>query len=162
MERKDIADFVRHLNDWDVQQWLTIAPFPYEHTDGEAYLAIIQANHVTVHPTAFVIADRTTDLALGAASVEIGEAAQGELGYWLGREHWGRGLMKEAVTTIVRHAAAHPDIRRLVAVTDPEKTRSQRVLLACGLADRGLRDRPQSSRRGSRQVREYELVLEPR
>ncbi|HEX6119078.1 MAG TPA: GNAT family N-acetyltransferase [Dongiaceae bacterium] len=79
MEREDIADFVRHLNDWDVQQWLTIPRFPYEHTDGEAYLAIVQANHATAHPTAFVIADRTSDLALGAAAVEIGEA-QGELG----------------------------------------------------------------------------------
>jgi 8-oxo-dGTP diphosphatase len=162
MERKDIADFVRHLNDWDVQQWLTIPPFPYEHADGEAYLAIVQANHAAAHPTAFVIADRASDLALGAASVEIGEEAQGELGYWLGREHWGRGLMKEAGAAIVRHAAAHPGIRRLVAVTDPENTRSQRVLMACGLADRGLRGRPQPSRRGSAQMREYELVLEPR
>jgi RimJ/RimL family protein N-acetyltransferase len=162
MERKDIADFVRHLNDWDVQQWLTIPPFPYEHTDGEAYLAVVQANHATAHPTAFVIADRTSDLALGAASVEIGEEAQGELGYWLGREYWGRGLMKEAVAALVRHAAAHRGIRRLVAVIDPENVRSQRVLTACGLTDRGLRGRPQPSRRGSTQVREYELVFEPR
>lgn len=162
MERKDIADFVRHLNDWDVQQWLTIPPFPYEHTDGEAYLAVVQANHATAHPTAFVIADRTSDLALGAASVEIGEEAQGELGYWLGREHWGRGLVKEAVAALVRHAAAHRGIRRLVAVTDAGNVRSQRVLTACGLADRGLRGRPQPSRRGSTQVREYELVFEPR
>ena len=162
MERKDIADFVRHLNDWDVQQWLTIPPFPYEHTDGEAYLAIVRANHATAHPTAFVIADRTSDLALGAAAVEIGEGAQGELGYWLGREHWGHGLMKEAVAALVCHALAHPDIRRLIAVTDPGNTRSQRVLTACGLIDCGLRDRARPSRRGSTQVRKYKLVPEPR
>ena len=29
MERKDIADFVRDLSDWEVQQWLWIPPFPY-------------------------------------------------------------------------------------------------------------------------------------
>ncbi|HEX6119079.1 MAG TPA: GNAT family N-acetyltransferase [Dongiaceae bacterium] len=70
--------------------------------------------------------------------------------------------MREAVAAIVCHALAHPGIRRLVAVTDPDNTRSQRVLAACGLADRGLHDRSQASRRGSTKVREYELALEPR
>jgi RimJ/RimL family protein N-acetyltransferase len=69
-------------------------------------------------------------------------------------------LATEAVSALVRHAAAHPDIQQLVADTDPGNTRSQRVLAACGLADRGLRDRRQSSRRGSKQVRSYELVPE--
>jgi len=60
---------------------------------------------------------------------------------------------------LLGHAVAHPELRRLVAVTDPDNIRSQRVLAACGLADHGLRDRRQASRRGSRQVRSYELAL---
>jgi RimJ/RimL family protein N-acetyltransferase len=161
-EPKDVDAFVRHLNDWEVQQWLTQPPFPYSHKDGEAYLAIVRANHATPHPTIFVIGDNATDAALGAAAVDIDREGTGVLGYWLGREHWGRGLMKEAVSALLHHALAHPEIQRLAAVTDPDNTRSQRVLTACGLADRGLRDRRQSSRHGSKQVRSYELVLQKR
>ena len=158
MEPKDIADFVRDLSDWEVQQWLLMPPFPYRHADGEAYLAIVQANHETAHPTIFVIADKATDAALGAASIDIDRAGTGVLGYWLGRSHWGRGLMKEAVGALVRHAQGHPALRRLIATADPDNGRSHSVLTGCGLSAGGLTDRPQPTRRGSTQLRNYELA----
>lgn len=160
MEPRDIDPFVRDLCDWEVQQWLTMPPFPYERKDGEAYLAIVRANHGTAHPTLFVIADRSSDVALGTVSVDIDGEGRGELGYWLGRAHWSGGIMKEAVAALLRHARDHPSLRRLIAVTDPANVRSQRVLAACGFVTRGLKDRPKPSRRGSMQVLEYELPLE--
>ena len=156
----DIADFVRHLNDWEVQQWLTIPPFPYKHEDGEAYLKIIRSNHATILPSTFVVADKASDAALGAVSINIDAHSVGELGYWLARVAWGRGVMKEAVLALLLHAKDHPALRRIVAVTDPENLRSQRVLLASGFVDRGLSDRPQPSRRGSTQVHNYELPID--
>jgi len=48
----------------------------------------------------------------------------------------------------------------LVAVTDPENLRSQRVLTALGFKDLGLRDRPLPTRRGSTQQRSYELLID--
>jgi RimJ/RimL family protein N-acetyltransferase len=159
MERKDIADFVRDLSDWEVQQWLSIPPFPYRHEDGEAYLAIVRNNHMTSHPTVFAVADKSSDEALGAVSIDIHSNGIGELGYWLGRTHWGRGIMKEAVAALLRHAIEHPALRQLVAVTDPENLRSQRVLTALGFKDLGLRDRPSPSRRSSTQQRSYELPI---
>ena len=160
MEPNDIERFVRDLCDWEVQQWLTLPPFPYERKDGAAFLAIVRANHTTAHPTMFVIAERSTDEALGTVSIAIDSEGCGELGYWLGRAHWGRGIMKEAVAALLRHALGHPSLRRLIAVTDPDNVRSQRILSACGLAERGLKDRPKPSRRGSRHLLEYELPIE--
>jgi 8-oxo-dGTP diphosphatase len=160
MAPKDIDQFVRHLNDWEVQQWLTIPPFPYERSDGEAFLAIAQRNHATSHPTVFVIADLGTDDGIGIASVDIDADGTGELGYWLARSHWGRGLMKDAVAALVHHAKRHPALRRLVAVTDPGNLRSQRVLETCGFLKRGLADRAKPSRRGSTQVLAYEVPIE--
>jgi RimJ/RimL family protein N-acetyltransferase len=159
MEPKDIDGFVRDLSDWEVQQWLTQPPFPYQRKDGEAYMAIVQGNHATPHPTLFVIADKASDTALGTAGVDIDAEGTAELGYWLGPAHWGRGIMPEAVAALLRHARRHPTLRRLRAVTDPENLRSQRVLAACGLLDRGLVARREPSRRGSIQVRHYELPI---
>jgi len=161
MEPRDIDDFVRDLNDWEVQQWLALPPFPYERKDGEAFLAIMHADHAGAHPTMFVMADLSSDAALGVVSVDRddGDSATGVLGYWLGREHWGRGYMKEAAAATVRHARKHPALRRITSVTDPENARSQSILLACGFRDLGLENRPQPSRRGSMQMRRYDLVL---
>jgi RimJ/RimL family protein N-acetyltransferase len=159
MEPKDIDGFVRDLNDWEVQQWLAQPPFPYARKDGEAYLAIVRANHATPHPTVFVIADQSTDSALGVVSVDIDAEGTGVVGYWFGRDHWGQGFAKEAASAVVRHALGHPSLRRLTSVTDPENVRSQRVLTACGLIDCGLKDRDPPSRRGATQLRRYELNI---
>ena len=159
MEPKDIDAFVRDLGDWEVQQWLAQPPFPYARKDGEWYLDVVRNNHKTTYPTIFVVADKASDAALGAASVDIDGAGTGVLGYWFGRDHWGRGIAREAVGALVRHARRHPAIRLIVAVTDPENFRSQRVLAAAGLADCGIIDRQLPSRRGATQMRRYELVI---
>jgi len=159
MEPKDIDAFVRDLNDWEVQQWLARPPFPYARSDGEAYLVIMRANHATHHPTMFVITETEGDAALGAISIDLDGSDTGVLGYWLGRDHWGRGYTKEAAIALMRHAAQHPDLHRIVAVTNPENERSQSILRACGFHDLGLEDRATPSRRGAMQLRRYELVL---
>jgi RimJ/RimL family protein N-acetyltransferase len=160
MEPKDIDGFVRDLCDWEVQQWLSIPPFPYQRKDGEAYLAIVSANHGTTHPTVFVVADKSSNEGLGTAAVTIDGDGTGALGYWLGRAHWGRGIMKEAAAALLRHALGHPSLRQLMADTDPENLRSQRVLTALGFRDGGLSDRPSPSRRGSTQLRRYEFPID--
>ena len=159
MEPKDIEPFVRDLSDWEVQQWLAQPPFPYARTDGEWYLDVVRKNHKTSYPTTFVVADKESDAALGAASIDIDGAGTGVLGYWFGRDHWGRGIAQEAVGALVRHARKHPSIRTIVAVTDLENLRSQRVLAASGLTDCGIVDREAPSRRGATQMRRYELVI---
>ncbi len=159
MEPRDIEPFVRALNDWEVQQWLAQPPFPYEREHGEAYLAVMQANHAVPCPTLFVMADKASDAALGVVSIDVGLDGIGMLGYWLGRSHWGQGYTTAAVRALVAHARSHPDLRRIAAVTDPENHRSQRVLGAGGLVSLGLQDRAPPSRRGSTRLLRYELVV---
>lgn len=159
MEQEDIVEFVRYLNDWEVQQWLWIPPYPYAAKDGEAYLTIVQSDHATTHPIAFVVADGSTDSALGATAIGIDGQGKGELGYWFGRQHWGRGFAREAVTALLAHAGNHPRLRQLVAVTDPDNIRSQQVLLTYGLTDLGIRDRSAPNRRGATRERCFELVF---
>ncbi len=159
MVPEDIDQFVRHLNDWEIQQWLAQPPFPYERRHAEDFLAIVRANHATIYPTMFVAADKASDLALGFVSVDISATGEGVLGYWLGRDHWGKGLATEAVTALIRHAKGHPTLRSIAAVTDVDNTRSQRVLASAGLADRGLRDRDRPSRRNATVLRRYEMAI---
>ena len=159
MEPRDIDPFVNALNDWEVQQWLAQPPFPYERVHGEAYLSIMQANHARPCPTVFVMADKTSDAALGTAGIDVGDDGIGTLGYWLGRPHWGHGFAQEAVRAVMAHARGHPDLRLIAATTDPDNQQSQRVLSAGRLVNLGLHDRTPPSRRGSTRMLRYELVI---
>lgn len=63
-----------------------------------------------------------------------------ELGYRLGRHHWGHGYATEAARLARDHALGPLGLDRLVAVTYPENTPSRRVLRKVGFRETGESD----------------------
>ncbi|NYE63717.1 RimJ/RimL family protein N-acetyltransferase [Duganella sp. 1224] len=51
-----------------------------------------------------------------------------EIGYILGRPHWGRGYMKEALAAMIGHAFGPLALRRLEADIHPDNVASERLL----------------------------------
>lgn len=60
------------------------------------------------------------------------ESGSAEVGYWLGREFWGRGLATTAARAITDHAFAVTDLRRLQASVFSWNPASARVLEKAG------------------------------
>lgn len=70
-----------------------------------------------------------------------GDGTQGELSYWLGRAHWGRGIGRRMVARAVDWAlGAHPALRRLTARVRPDNPASARALARAGFVSAGHRD----------------------
>ncbi len=70
-------------------------------------------------------------------SIGFGQAGgQAELGYWIGREHWGRGCASEAARAVLRLAAALGH-RRVVAGHFVDNPASGRVLRKVGFRSTG-------------------------
>lgn len=63
--------------------------------------------------------------------------AEREVGYWLGAEHWGRGLAPEALDCFAGWCRTTLGLGRLWIVAYPENLRSQRVALKCGFRPAG-------------------------
>lgn len=61
-----------------------------------------------------------------------------EIGYDLTPEHWGKGLMREALTAIIDHCFAHLDVNRLQALVMPRNERSKQLLTGLGFVREGL------------------------
>jgi RimJ/RimL family protein N-acetyltransferase len=156
LEAKDIQPIVRMIGNWEVSQWLAVPPYPYAIGDGEAYLGFMRRDHAGGHPTHFAIAEATRDRVIGGAAIALRGCGIGEIGYWIGQEHWGLGYAAEAVDALIRHGNAHPDIARLIALADPENLRSHRVLVKSGFRLTGTARRAVPSRRGTRMERRYE------
>lgn len=55
-----------------------------------------------------------------------------ELGYWLGREYWGRGLVPEAVKAVMGYARNTRGVNRVYIAYFDGNDRSRRVTEKCG------------------------------
>ena len=79
---------------------------------------------------------------VGAISVGLNsgdDKCRGELGYVLATEHWGKGIMVEAVRMATKEVFCHvAGLERIEALVDEENRASQRVLEKVGFVREGL------------------------
>ena len=100
-------------------------------------MAKIQATGLAVQ---LVVADKASDRAIGTAllfRLEEG-SARAELGYVLGRAHWGKGVMREALVGLIGTCFGPMALRRLEAEVDPRNPASSGLLLRLGFRHEGL------------------------
>lgn len=64
-----------------------------------------------------------------------------ELGYWLGKPYWGRGLMPEAARELIRHAFEDLRCTMLWCSHYDANTQSRRVIEKCGFRYRMTKER---------------------
>ena len=72
-------------------------------------------------------------------AVDAYPANQIEVGYLLVPSAWGQGFATEICTRLLRFAFEQTVLPEVVAVTDPDNAKSQRVLTKCGMRPLGLR-----------------------
>jgi len=60
-----------------------------------------------------------------------------ELGYWLLPQHWGRGLMREAVAAVLDHAGSDMNLHRVEATVEDGNAASSALLTALGFTCEG-------------------------
>jgi RimJ/RimL family protein N-acetyltransferase len=64
---------------------------------------------------------------------ETPEPAEIEIGWWLARAWWGRGLATEAARAAMRDGFARADLHRIVAIAQPANTASTRIMHKLGM-----------------------------
>ena len=64
-----------------------------------------------------------------------------EIGFLLGRDHWGHGLMEEALRAIIPHLFAVTELPQLTADADPRNEASLRLLTKVGFQETGRAER---------------------
>lgn len=79
----------------------------------------------------WLIFDRSNNDLLGGITIghiKRGVSQSGQIGYWVGAPHAGRGVMSEALQMIVHHAFTRCGLHRLEAACIPSNERSIRLL----------------------------------
>ena len=132
-EDADAADLYKYAKDPDVGP---IAGWP-AHRSVEESLEIIHG--VLGRPETYAICLKETGRAIGAIGLHLNGCTdmtdrddECELGYWLGKPYWNRGIVPEAAREILRHAFEDLGMRCVWAGYHDGNDRSRRVLEKCG------------------------------
>jgi RimJ/RimL family protein N-acetyltransferase len=132
---EDAPALAAAIGDEAVIRNLSVVPWPYTLRDAEAFLA---APRDPVLPS-LLIFERTDGAPRLAGACGLGRRASGavELGYWIARSFWGRGIATEAGIALIAIARALR-MERLEASHFIDNPASARVLDKLGFESTGL------------------------
>jgi RimJ/RimL family protein N-acetyltransferase len=105
-------------------------PHPYTEKDARIFL-----KHVTATGDSSNLAIDVGGEAVGAVGFVPGrdiERFSAEIGYWLGEDLWGRGIVTEALTLVTEHIFRRQNFLRLFALPFADNPASVRVLEKAG------------------------------
>ena len=73
----------------------------------------------------------------GESNIDIGEN-DAEVGYWVARPYWNRGICTEALRTLIDYCFNEKGFRALWADYFPDNPASGKVMEKCGFQDTGM------------------------
>lgn len=132
----DARAIVKHANDREV--WLQLRdrfPHPYTQQHADWFLA-----RACGHEPRSDFAIEVDGEAAGGIGLVIGtdvSSATAEVGYWLGRVHWGRGIMSRVLAAVTAQAMGDFGLHRMFAVPFAGNSASARVLEKAGYSLEG-------------------------
>jgi [ribosomal protein S5]-alanine N-acetyltransferase len=137
----DKPALVQNLNDRDIYERTLRIPFPYTDASADEWLShYVKATDQHGQPAHFAI--RTGDDALiggcGLNDFEIGKSHRAEVGYWLAKPFWGRGIMTAVIQRLCQHAFEEFGLVKIIAHVAMHNPASARVLEKCGFVQEGL------------------------
>jgi RimJ/RimL family protein N-acetyltransferase len=133
----DQTSLVRHANDREIWQNLRDQfPHPYTPADAESWVSFASGQP---QPTSLAI--EVESEAVGGVSLRLHddvERVTAEIGYWLGRDFWNRGVMTAAVRAMTAYGFQQFALTRIYAVPFAANTASHRVLEKTGYEREGV------------------------
>jgi len=135
----DLPDLLRINGVDEVTRYLPYATWQTL-ADAEAWYGRVLKRHEEGSAMQFVLADKASGTVVGTCLLFRFEPDNGaaEIGYALGRPHWGTGVMREGLNALIDHAFGPLALRRLEAHVDPRNLASHQLLLRLGFTHEGM------------------------
>lgn len=147
----DAMEMTVLADDWLVAREAPSMPYPYDLETARRWIAAAVRGKRRGTDHIFTIRRRADGRFLGAIGLQV-EDDGAEIGYWLGRAHWGQGLATEAVGAVVAHARSDLGLRRMTARVFVENPGSAKVLRKLGFDHVDTERRHYPTRGGHRDV----------
>lgn len=127
--------FIQHLQEKEISDLTLTVPYPYGEAQADQWIAFCAEQKKRVGATLqWAIRDEKAQLvgAIGFSEFIPGEAHKADLGYWVAKPYWGKGIATDAVKTLSKVAFEEMGLIRLTASLFAHNERSEKVLTKCG------------------------------
>jgi len=99
--RKTISEqekisLVSQVGDWEVVKWLANVPYPYTYDDLEDYLLISDSNQFDLN---IFLGNQL----IGRVGLTLDGDNYYDLGYWIGKDYWGKGYATESSKKLLEY-----------------------------------------------------------
>lgn len=128
----DAPDLQQLIGNYEVSKTLLIVPYPY--VDGEAERFINSTLEETNRDTEMHWAITLDKNLIGGSGLKMkSEEKTITVGYWLGKDFWGKGYMTEALREIINFAFQSTPAERVEACHFASNPASGKVMLKAGM-----------------------------
>jgi [ribosomal protein S5]-alanine N-acetyltransferase len=141
IQPSDQAACVEHLKEKEICDRTLRIPYPYTVADFQEWLKIVETTtQQQGRPVHWAIRNTEGFLIGGCGfdSLQVGKTHGAEIGYWLAKPYWGRGIMTAVVRRACEFAFAEFGLVKIVAHVFAFNTSSARVLEKCGFVQEGF------------------------
>jgi RimJ/RimL family protein N-acetyltransferase len=133
---RDVERVAALAGDIEVSRMTSNIPHPYSRADAEAFIVRVQA--LDPHEEAVFVLELEDEGTVGMISLHGRGQLGPELGYWIGRPWWGRGLASEAAAAVMAWVARDWGRRMACAFHFRDNPASGRVLVKAGFLYTGV------------------------
>jgi len=132
--KQDILSIVSQIGDWEVVKWLAMVPYPYTYNDCESYLKESNNNELALN----IFLDNQL---IGGVGLHLHNDNYYELGYWLGKDYWGKGYATESSKYLLEYALGKLDSPKIKSGYFIDNIPSGNVLKKLGFKEVGIEKR---------------------
>ena len=138
-KKGDEFSLAKNINNKKVIKNLLVLPFPYKLKDARYWVAKNLEEYKKKEPAMIGFAIDIDGEIVGSVGIhKIAKSHQAEIGYWLAEQHWGNGIMTEAVKLITKFSFNELKLKRVYAYAFSFNKASQKVLAKAGFKFEGI------------------------
>lgn len=133
----DAEDLQQLINDKDIASTMINIPHPYTLEDAIEFLGKREENYRETGSLQFAITHKD-DYFIGGIGLSINKKHEnGEIGYWIGKQYWGKGYCTEAAGAVVKYGFEVLGLNRIHATHMSRNPASGRVMQKIGMKYEG-------------------------
>lgn len=134
----DVKSLQKNINHKEIYRYTLRIPYPYTINDAKGWIALnLKLSKKKKKEEINFAIDINNEVAGGIGLRDI-KAHKAEIGYWLGKKYWNKGIMTKAVRLITDYAFKELRLCRVYAAIAPQNKASARVLIKSGYEIEGL------------------------
>ncbi len=128
----DEKSLMKNINNRTIARNTLRIPFPYKLKDARWWINHNLKLNRKKKKTEMNFAITANREVIGGIGLDRIYGHSAEIGYWLGKEHWGQGIMTEAVKLVTEYGFERLGLKRIYAFAFPSNKASAGVLKNVG------------------------------